>query len=114
MKKSIGISAVLSEESCWYSTDDDTSETDARRVQIDLLIDRRDRVVNLCEMKFSVGEFVIDKDYEMSLRNKIAALQAVVKGKKAINLTMVTTFGVKQNAHSGIVQSQVVIDDLFA
>lgn len=61
-----------------------------------------------------MGEFVIDKDYEMSLRNKIAALQAVVKGKKAINLTMVTTFGVKQNAHSGIVQSQVVIDDLFA
>ena len=114
MKKTIGISAVLSEESCWYSTDDDASETDARRVQIDLLIDRRDRVVNLCEMKFSVGEFVIDKDYEMSLRNKIAALQAVVKGKKAINLTMVTTFGVKQNAHSGIVQSQVVIDDLFA
>ena len=113
MKKAIGISAVLSEESCWYSTDDDTSETDARRVQIDLLIDRRDRVVNLCEMKFSVGEFVIDKDYEMSLRNKIAALQAVVKGKKAINLTMVTTYGVKQNAHSGIVQSEVRIDDLF-
>lgn len=82
-------------------------------MQIDLLIDRRDRVVNLCEMKFSVGEFVIDKDYEMSLRNKIAAMQTVVKGKKAINLTMVTTFGVEQNAHSGIVQSQVVIDDLF-
>ncbi len=45
MKKTIGISAVLSEESCWYSTDDDTSETDARRVQIDLLIDRCVRVV---------------------------------------------------------------------
>lgn len=112
IKKAIGISAVLCETSCWYSTDGDAPGIG--NVQIDFLIDRRDHVINLCEMKFSISEFAITKEYEVNLRNKIAALQAYIKNKKAINLTMVTTYGVKENLHSGIVQSEVTLDDLFA
>ena len=65
--------------------------------QIDLLIDRRDRVINICEMKFSVNEFIIDKDYDEKLRNKIETFRRQTDCKKSLRLTMITTYGVKQN-----------------
>lgn len=89
------------------------SESDNGKAQIDLVIDRRDRSINICEIKFSVSEFVIDKDYEMRLRQKLDVFRAVTKSRKALQLIMITTYGIKRNAHSGIVQSQVVMDDLF-
>ena len=111
IKRAIGISGVLSEQSAWYVR---PSEDGANRgAQIDLLISRRDRVINICEMKFSINEFTIDKDYEMSLRNKIGAFREATKTHDALNLTMITTYGVKNNSHSGIVQSQVTMDDLY-
>ena len=63
--------------------------------------------------KFSDGEFVIDKDYSLRLRNKIAAFKAATKTKKSLVPTMITTFGVKRNQYSGKVQQEVVLDDLF-
>jgi hypothetical protein len=80
---------------------------------IDLIIDRRDNTINLCEMKFSSDQFTIDTDYEAELRYKISTFAQETKTKSAIHLTMVTTYGVKKNANSGIVQSEVTIDDLF-
>ena len=74
---------------------------------------RRDRVVNVCEMKFSQNEYTIDKDYEMQLRNKLGVFREVTRTHDALHITMITTYGVKSNSHSGIVQSQVTIDDLF-
>lgn len=107
IKKAIGISALLTDISSWYG------ESDNGKAQIDLVIDRRDRSINICEIKFSVSEFVIDKDYEMRLRQKLDVFRAVTKSRKALQLIMITTYGIKRNAHSGIVQSQVVMDDLF-
>lgn len=112
IKKSIGISAVQCNVSAWFHKNDD-SEGLARGAQIDLLIDRRDRVINVCEMKFSVNEFVIDKDYNKKLRNKIETFRTESKTKKALQLTMVTTYGVKRNMYKNCVQSEVVLDDLF-
>ena len=109
IKKAIGINGVLSEQSAWYARKDDNT----KGTQIDLLIARRDRVINICEMKFSINVFTIDNDYEMSLRNKIGTFRDVVKTHDALNLTMITTYGVKENSHSGIVQSQVTMEDLF-
>ena len=114
IKKRIGISAVLSEYSSWFCRPDETYGPDDRGAQVDLVIDRMDRVINLCEMKFSSGEYEIDKDYEMNLRNKIERFRTTTNTRKALHLTMVTTFGVKRNKYSGIVQSQVTIDDLFS
>ena len=73
--------------------------------EIDLLIVRDDNVVNLCEMKFAGDVYSIDKDEEAKLRNRIEML--------TIHLTMVTTYGVAYGKHSGIVQKQVTMDDLF-
>ena len=110
IRKSIGISAVQCNTSAWFSKG---SGDERRGAQIDLLIDRRDRVINICEMKFSINEFTIDNEYSKRLRNKIETFREETKTKKALQLTMITTYGVKPNMYSNITQSQVVLDDLF-
>ena len=111
IKHKLGISGVLTEESIWFSREnEDLGITGA---QIDLVIERRDHCINLCEMKFTLDDFVIDKDYDSVLRGKISAFQSMTKTRKAIQLTMITTYGVKRNIYSGLVQSQVTLDDLF-
>ena len=85
----------------------------AAGAQIDMLIDRADRVVNLCEMKFSQDNFVISKDYDERLRRKLSVLQEHTCGKRNIQVTLITTFGLKQNMYSSRVQRVVTLDNLF-
>lgn len=115
IKRKLGIAGVLAETSSWFcKAEDDESGKKKRGAQIDLLIDRRDRVVNLCEMKFSLNDYTIDADYDESLRNKIDAFKRETATRKSLQLTMITTYGVKKNKYSNRVQSEVVLDDLFA
>lgn len=108
IKEKLGIGGILTSEASWRSSDKENG------AQIDLLIDRRDQVVNVCEMKFSINEFTIDKKYEMELRNKIGTFKNETKTRKAVFLTMITTFGVKNNEiYGGLVQNQIIMDDLF-
>ena len=108
IKRSLGISGVLTRASAWRSK---RLEGGA---QVDLVIDRRDQTINLCEIKFSINPYVITGSYADQLRNKIAVFRQETKTKKALFLTMITTYGVKKNLHSGaIVQNEVVMDDLF-
>ena len=107
IKRALGIEAVSTEMSSWRS------RKSVPGAQIDLVIDRKDGIINLCEMKFSKAEYVISAKEETQLRNRIAVFEAESKTKKAIHLTMVTTYGIAKNSHSGIVQSEVVLDDLF-
>jgi len=82
--------------------------------QIDLLIDRRDQVVNLCEIKYSINAYKITKAYAENLRNKIGTFKQETKTRKAIFLTMITTYGVEKNAHSiSLVQNNITMDALF-
>lgn len=111
IKRKLGISGVLSEETIWFTPGDE--ELGISGAQIDLLIERRDRVINLCEMKFSINEYVIDKNYDMNLRNKIETFRRMTNCKKSLQTTMITTYGVKNNRYSNIVQSQVTLDDMF-
>lgn len=110
IKKRLGISGVLSEESSWYVKGD----KEIHGAQIDLLISRRDHVTNLCEIKFSTGEYVIDKDYDLKLRNKIDAFRRDTSYKGTIQLVMITTFGLKKNQYSSLIQNQIVLNDLFS
>ncbi|MBO6257913.1 MAG: ATP-binding protein [Succinivibrio sp.] len=109
IKTKLGISGVLSEESSWFVKGDDVNSG----AQIDLLISRRDRVINLCEIKFATAEYTIDKEYDLKLRNKIAAFRADTDYKGTIQLTMITTYGLKHNQYSSLAQNQIVVDDLF-
>ena len=89
-------------------------EKDVKGAQIDLLIDRDDNVINLCEMKWASEEFVIHKKDEADIRNKVSTLERETGTKKAVHVTMVTTYGVKRNMYSDEIQSEVVLDQLFA
>ena len=110
IKRALEIGGVKSSLSAWSVKGDEENEG----AQIDLLINRADNVVNLCEMKFSSGEYVISKDEESKLRNRIEALKKTLSPRQTVHLTMITTYGVAYGKHSGIVQKQVVLDDLFA
>ena len=109
IKNKIGIAGVMTEISSWSKQGNDEEDG----VQIDLLIDRQDHVINVCEIKYSLEEILIDKEYERSLRNKISAFVQTSRTKKTIQLTMITTYGVKKNMYSNMVSSQVILDDLF-
>jgi len=87
---------------------------DDQGAQIDMLIDRADKVVNLCEIKFSKGEYVIDKAEAQVLRNKILAFEKYAS-RKNVHLTMITTFGTKDNEYNKeLVQNQVTLNQLFS
>lgn len=107
IKEKLGISGVQTNVFAWRSK---LSEDPC---QIDLIIDRGDNTINICEMKFSEGQYEIDKAYEMQLRNKIQTFRSETKTRKSLQLTMVTTFGVKRNSHFGIVTNEILLDDLF-
>lgn len=113
IKRKLGIAGVLSEESAWFGSAQGDGEETGSGAQIDLIIDRRDQVVTLCEMKFSLNRFEIDKDYELKLRNKIAVFREATNCRKTIQLSMISSFGLQKNKYSGIVSSEVRLDDLF-
>ena len=104
IKQKLGITGVQSDVYAWKGEGG----------QIDLLIDRRDQTINLCEMKFSQGEFEITKQYDEHLRNRAEHFRSATKTRKALHQTFVTTYGLKRNMYSGNIQSEVLLDDLFA
>ncbi|MCW3118938.1 MAG: ATPase, partial [Chitinophagaceae bacterium] len=82
--------------------------------QIDLVIDRKDFVINICEIKFSTNEFSIDKAYAASLRNKIKLFAEQATGKKIFHLVIITTFCVTKNPYEKeLVEKSVTMDALF-
>lgn len=109
LKFALGISEVGVDASPWTLR----GTEDQEGMQIDLILERQDRVVNLCEMKFSVGEYEVDKAYEMKLRSRLQAIQQLVNRRQNVQMTLVTTFGLKHSMHSGIFQQTVSIDELF-
>ena len=82
-------------------------------MQIDLVINRSDRVVNLCEMKFVNTEFAVTNDYEMKLRERLNWMIEHVSRRHYIQMTLVTTYGLKYGIYSGVFQKVVTLDHLF-
>ena len=82
-------------------------------VQIDLLIDRNDGIIDLCEMKYSESEYAITQQYESELRNKKNVFSSATRTRKAVHTIMITTYGLKQNAYCWSVQKNVMMDALF-
>ena len=106
VKKALEIGGVLSNVYSWRYQGEEGA-------QIDLVIDRRDNVINLCEIKFSGGEYVIDKAYSKELKHKRDIFREQTKTRKAIHLTMITMEGVKRNVYYDDIQSEVTSDQLF-
>lgn len=108
IKRALGISGISSTESAWTKTGEGEKGT-----QIDLLILRKDNVVNMCEMKFYSDKFVVDKDYEEVLRNRQRVLYEKLPKKNTIHNTLITTYGIKENEYRWSFEKVITLDELF-
>lgn len=109
IKRKLGILGVASEISSWSKQGNDEEEG----AQIDLLIDRKDKVINICEIKFSSKEYEIKKAYDENLKNKVFVFRESTGTNKTIQINMITTYGVKKNKYSNLIGKVVSMDDLF-
>ena len=110
IKRALGISGVYTEESSYLYKGNQDNEG----LQIDLLIDRQDGIINICEIKFYGSEFTIDKSYAERLRNKINGFKLQTRTRKSIFLTIISTYGVKKTSHSiGLVDNNLKMGVLF-
>ena len=111
MLKALEIAGLHTEIYAWRHTGDSIYPKGA---QIDLILDRADNVINICEMKYSNGRYLLDKETLESLNEKIEVFRAVSKTRKALHLTMVTSNGLVDNAYANQIQSEITLADLFA
>lgn len=111
IKKHLGISGILTNEYTWRCAPDET--VGRRGVQIDLLIDRSDGIIDICEMKYSKDQYTITSDYSKELARKREVFVSVTETKNAVHTIMVTTEGVVHNAEWGEIQAEVILDNLF-
>lgn len=107
IKAALGISGLHTEYYSWRSKEYQPAE------QIDLLIERSDNMVNLCEIKYSAGQYVMSKAEYEKIQNRQMAFVEETKCKQGIFLTFITTFAPKQNEYSGLMNGVVLLDDLF-
>ena len=114
IREALSINGVITNVCSWRTTTStDERSKDARGAQVDLLLDRNDRIINLCEMKFASGKYTITKSYDEVLRNKRTRFIEETRTRKAVHITMVTTYGLTHNAYCNNIQSEVTADDLF-
>lgn len=107
IKKSLGIQQIGTQYYSWRSKE---SENGA---QIDLLIERADRVINLCEVKYSLYPYALDKAESLKIRTRIGDFVAETGSSESIFATLITTYGLRAGENNSIIQSVVTMDDLF-
>lgn len=108
--KALGISGILHEISSFQFLGNATFPG----IQIDLLIDRADGVINLCEIKFSNATFKLTPTYKNTLRERTDTFAAVSKTKKTVFTTLITTYGLANaDEHLDVIQNVLTLDTLF-
>jgi hypothetical protein len=111
MKKALGISGVLSEAYSWACRED--SAKGICGSQIDLMIVRKDQVINLCEMKYSAKKYSVTAKADEEISRKISDFLAVTGARYAIHATLVTPYGIAEGSYTGRIQNVITADDLF-
>jgi len=107
IKKALGISGIASDICSWYYSSPE------QKAQIDLLIDRSDRNIDLCEMKYSDHEFELKGEYVDYLKARRDLFRTVTGTKKTLRLILIAAAGVKRGMYSSSIQSRLSADDLF-
>ena len=107
IKKVLGISGVQTREYSWRSKISNPSS------QIDLIIQRKDNVINVCEMKYTLGDYKITKEYSEILKNKIQTFVDEVKPREQLILTFITSNSLTNNEYSDIVSIKITSEELF-
>ncbi len=104
----MGISGISTTHSAWAKQAD--KEEGA---QIDLIISRKDNVVNMCEIKFYSELFAVDKSYDLLLRHRRTLLGEEIPKKSIVHTTLITTYGIKDNTYRWAFDNVITMDDLF-
>lgn len=104
IKYKLGIHAIDTHSTVWHT----------KKAQIDLVIDRKDNVVTICEIKFTKEPFMIDKRYFLNLQNKMAQFKPEITASKSLQLVMITTYGLAESKYNNAIVNQIVLlEDLF-
>ncbi|MBR5970923.1 MAG: ATP-binding protein [Lachnospiraceae bacterium] len=111
LKQALGISGVLSEEYAWACKED--SSNGIYGSQIDLMIVRKDQVINLCEMKFSAKAYAVTEKVAEDIRRKSSDFLTATGTRYAIHEILVTPYGVTGGSYTGDIQKVITADDLF-
>lgn len=107
LRRALGIAGIASDVCSWIYRDKDQS------AQIDLIIDRADKAIDLCEMKYSNHPFELKKDYVEWMRKRRDMFREVTGTEKTLRLTLIASSGVKQNKYSSSLQGKLTADDMF-
>lgn len=107
IKKALGIASVKTEYYSWRS------KTLADGAQIDIIIDRADNIINLCEVKYSEHEYQLDKEEFFKINHRIEAFEEETQTTSTILPTMITTFGLAKGMYSDQITTKLTLDDLF-
>ena len=108
IKDALKIGGVTTKQSVWHKKPDDKDGT-----QIDLLIQRKDNVVNMCEMKYYGKEFASDKAYHSKIIERRSLIEEHIPKGMVVHSTLITTYGLKYNDYSGDFDNVITIEDLF-
>jgi uncharacterized protein len=103
IKKSLGIEGVQTDVFSWSN----------KSAQIDLVLDRKDQVINVFEIKFSEATYSISSRYMLDLLNKIDSFKKQTNTRKAVFLSFISTYGLADNEQKGMVQTELTMDNLF-
>lgn len=112
IKSALGISGVHTEVNSWQCHRDEDNGIFGS--QIDLLIVRRDQIINVCEMKYSESEYMADARFDRDMRRKISDFKKKTDTKYAVHPILITTYGLEDNSYSGGIQAVITADDLFS
>jgi len=107
IRGALGTKGVLTEFYTWRG------EMEGDRAQVDLVMDRRDGIVDLCEMKYTVDDYTLDRATERNLARKCSIFSQATHTRKAVRLVLVTTYGLRRNEYSAVFSNVVNMDDLF-
>ena len=109
IKACLGISGVSTNESLWSKKGNDETEG----TQIDLIIERKDNVVNMCEVKFYSEECTVNKDYHFVLERRRRLLREHISKKATVHNTLITTFGIRHTEYYSDFVDIITLDNLF-
>lgn len=110
LKAALGISGIAADVYSWRGKESETG----RPVQIDMVIERADNTVSLCEMKHALGEFELKEDEALNISRRQQSLSEAFRNRKAIQTVLVTNNGLRRNKYAGDIQHVVTVDQLFA
>lgn len=106
IRHALGLDVIAVEYYSWRSKEPPAA-------QIDIIIERADHMINICEVKYAQAEYAITASEDKKMRNRLSAFARQTKTKAGLLPTWITTYGLYPNEYAHNVRFQITLDDLF-